>query len=698
MSPLPRGTMGRLLEVDLASGTARPHALDERLAELFVGGRGLGTALLVERFLRLRDLHPNPFRAIDPLAPENPLVISTSPPNGTMVPTSARFHANFKSPLTGGIGSTNSGGRWGVEFKRTGHDAMVVTGRSPDPVVLFVNADEVRFDAPPEVDLDDVELVTDALESRYGRGVRVMTVGAAGRRLARIAAIMNDKGRALGRGGGGAVFGSKNLVAIVVAGSVPVESAAPEALRPTNLAGSVYKAHVKLRLGKLTKPPEQFGILSSMGTAGLLGMLSQYDELIHCNFRDTSHVTEQIERIGGEALASHPAIKVRRRACYLCPIGCTRETELVDECGVVVGRGEGPEFETVAMLGANLDIYDLEPITEANYLCNRLGLDTISAGGTIAALMEISGIVRATPPDARTEGERALMADAADFARACGATAADGPDGGPFAPVFGNARVLVPLVGAMARGEGALGRALASGARRLAERYGHPDAAMAVKGMEIPAYDPRVTWTQALSYMMTARGGCHLQGGYSAPIAFCAGYGEFPGIKSEGAALVARNFAYQNTAYDVLGVCAFAGFSVTLDEYANMLNDVTGLGMKASDLETVSRRVLTLERMFNLLCGFTPEDDWLPARFYNDPITVEEGAVVCPEEEFRAMRAEYYESLGWDERGVPRATAIQELELDAVVGPAEFERMAGGPPAASARQAGHGQNQQECPA
>jgi len=692
--------MGRLLEVDLAAGTARPLALDERLAGLFVGGRGLGTALLVERFLRLRDRHANPFRAVDPLAPENPLVVSTSPANGTTVPTSARFHANFKSPLTGGIGSTNSGGRWGVEFKRTGHDAMVVTGRSPKPVVLFIDAGGVRFEAPPEADLDDVEAVTNALESRYGRSVRVMTVGAAGRRLARIAAIMNDKGRALGRGGGGAVFGSKNLVAIVVAGSVAVESAAPDALRPTNIAGSTYKAHAKLRVGKLTKPPEQFGILSSMGTAGLLGMLSQYDELIHCNFRDTSHVAEQIERIGGEALASHPAIKVRRRACYLCPIGCTRETELLDACGVVVDRGEGPEFETVAMLGANLDIYDLEPITEANYLCNRLGLDTISAGGTIGALMEIFGIVRATRPEARTEGERALMADAAAFARACGAPAAGAPEDGPFAPTFGNVRALVPLVRAMASGEGALGRALASGARRLAEHYGHPEAAMAVKGMEIPAYDPRVTWTQALAYMTTARGGCHLQGGYSAPIAFCAGYGEFPGIKSEGAALVARNFAYQNTAYDVLGVCAFAGFSVTLDEYANMLNDVTGLEMKASDLETVSRRVLTLERLFNLLCGFTPEDDWLPERFYRDPIAVEEGNVLCPEDEFRAMRAEYYESLGWDERGVPRESAIRELGLDAILGAAEFERMTGGPPspAASARQAGHGQYQQERPA
>jgi len=331
----------------------------------------------------------------------------------------------------------------------------------------------------------------------------------------------------------------------------------------------------------------------------------------------------------------------------------------------------------VAMFGANLDIYDLEPITEANYLCNRLGLDTISAGGTIAALMEIFDIARAQRPDARTEGERRLMADVEEFARARGATAPDSPEARALAPAFGNAGALVPLVCAMARGDGALGRALASGARRLAERYGHPEAAMTVKGMEIPAYDPRATWTQAMSYMITARGGCHLQGGYSAPLAFCAGYGEFSGVKSEGAALVARNAAYHNTAYDVLGVCAFGGFSVTLDEYANMLNDVTGLEMKASDLETISRRVLTLERLFNLLCGFTAEDDWLPARFFRDPIVIEGRATVCPEREFRAMRAEYYESLGWDERGVPRAAVLEDLRLDQILGVAEFERMAG---------------------
>jgi aldehyde:ferredoxin oxidoreductase len=188
--------------------------------------------------------------------------------------------------------------------------------------------------------------------------------------------------------------------------------------------------------------------------------------------------------------------------------------------------------------------------------------------------------------------------------------------------------------------------------------------------MEIPAYDPRATWTQAMSYMITARGACHLQGGYSAPISFCAGYGEFPGVKSEGAALVARNAAYHNTAYDVLGVCAFGGFSVTLDEYANMLNDVTGLEMKTSDLEKVSRRVLTLERLFNLLAASRRTmaagpvlRGPLPSR---RPVVYGSG--------LRAMRSETSRSAG---RARACVAALTRLGLDAVLPAEEVERMTG---------------------
>lgn len=530
--------------------------------------------------------------------------------------------------------------------------------------MLFIDGNGVRFEDPPDVDGDDVDAITDALIKRHGRKVKVLTAGAAGRRMSRIAAMINDRGRALGRGGGGAVFASKNLLAIAVVGSRKIETANPEGLRPGNISGSVFKANAKLKMGKLTKPPEQFGILSNMGTNGLMGMLAQYDELIHRNFMDNCHDPDELAKVRGEAFLDHAAVKVKRRACFNCPIGCTRATVVVDREGQTVASGEGPEFETVAMLGANLDIYDLETITRANYLCNRYGFDTISLGSTIAALMEIYGIANSKKSDERTEGENKLLDDIAGFAK----------QHGP--PSFGNADCLIPLIEAAAKAEG-IGGQIIQGAKRLAEYYGHPEVAMTVKGMELPAYDPRATWTQALSYMLTPRGGCHLQGGYSAPIAFCAGYGEFPGTKSEGAALVGRNASYHNCAYDILGVCAFAGFSVTLDEFANMFDDVTGLDYKSSDLERIARRTLTLEKVFNTLCGLGIDDDWLPERFFDEPIVVEGEEKTCGRDEFARMRAEYYESLGWDERGIPTYESIIELGIDELLPPDEFEKISG---------------------
>ena len=661
---LPEGYMGKVAEVDLTSRGVREYPTPPRIAELYLGGRGLGTALLVEKLLSYNGICKNPIGEIDPLSQDNVLVIATSPITGTPVPTSARYHAEFKSPLTGGIGSTDSGGKWGVEFKRTGHDALVITGRASEPVVLFIDEGGVRFEEPPDVAGDDVDAITDALIKRHSRTVKVLTVGAAGRRLSRIAAMINDRGRALGRGGGGAVFASKNIFAIAVAGSADIETANPDGLKPRNISGSVFKAIAKLNMGKLTKQPEQFGILSSMGTNGLMGMLAQFNELVHCNFRDNCYDAAKLSQITGEAFLDHPTVKVSRRACFNCPIGCTRATFVLNADGTRSASGEGPEFETVAMLGANLDIYNLETITLANYLCNRYGLDTISLGSTIAALMEIYGIAASKAASERSSRENQLLNDSADFTRRYGP------------PIFGNDACLIPLVEATSHAEG-IGVHIAQGAKHLAEYYGHPEAAMTVKGMELPAYDPRATWTQALSYMLTPRGGCHLQGGYSAPIAFCAGYGEFPGTKAEGAALVARNASYHNCAYDVLGICAFAGFSVTLDEFANMLDDVTGLDYKASDLERIARRTLTLEKLFNILCGFGIADDWLPERFFNEPIIVDGGERVCNRDEFSRMRAEYYEALGWDERGIPTRESITKLHLDELIPPAEFETMSG---------------------
>lgn len=650
MDRLPQGFAGKILEIDLNSHSVKKKELSPRLAGLFGGGRGLGTALLVQSLLSSSS-QMNPFSNIDPLSQDNVLIFTTSPLTGTSVPTAARFHASFLSPLTGGIGSANSGGKWGVSLKRTGYDALILKGRSPSRVVIYINENDVRFDEPPSVPGDDVEDITNALEKIYGDMAKILTVGAAGRNLALISSIMNDRGRALGRGGPGAVFASKNCFAIVVEGSLKTRAAHPDMLKPGNLSGSVFKGLAKIRLGKLTKSPRQYGILSSMGTNGLLGMLAQYHELLHKNFLDNQHLPENLDKIKGEALASHSQIEVKRRACYNCPIGCTRETRL--RKSTPASSGEGPEFETIAMLGANLNIYDLELITRANYLCNRLGLDTISMGGTLAALMELFETIIQKNESCLTGQEKTFLTDIAPIRRKHGD------------PAFGSTSCLLPLIKAAA-GKTGIGRHLAEGAFRLCQRYGHPEMAMTVKKMELPAYDPRATWTQALSYMVNHRGGCHLQGGYSAPLTFCAGYGEFPGDKSEGTALVARNAAYHNCAYDFLGVCAFAGFSVTLDEWANMWNDVTGMEYKSSDLETMARRILTLERLFNLLSGLSYRDDWLPDRFFQQDILVEGRKQTCNENEFKKMRLEFYEALGWDECGFPTMETFSALDLNAV--------------------------------
>ncbi|MEJ2108564.1 MAG: aldehyde ferredoxin oxidoreductase N-terminal domain-containing protein [Acidobacteriota bacterium] len=367
-NPLPKGYMGRILTINLTDQTTDISVLDAGTCDLFFGGRGMGAALLFEHFLSLeKDLkYKNPFRETDPLGKDNILIFSTSPTTGTAVPASGRFHVSFKSPLTGGIGSANSGGKWAVAFKKTGYDILRIKGKSPAPVYLSISAQGVAFKNAESLTQLNVEEITDLLIGNAPKGTRVMTIGEAGRKLSPIAAIMNDRGRALGRGGGGAVFGSKNLLAIAVTPNpeMTVPVADPEGIRAGNMSGAGYKARLKLDVGKMTRKENTYGILSSMGTLGVLGMVHNYNELVHNNMSDTRHRDEDIEKITGEALRYHAAatpqgkdrVESKKGACYNCPIACTRITGIFDADGNRVDHGEGPEFETVSLLGANLSI------------------------------------------------------------------------------------------------------------------------------------------------------------------------------------------------------------------------------------------------------------------------------------------------------------------------------------------------------
>ena len=659
---LPKGYMGRILTINLSAQSFEASSLDFRTSDLFFGGRGMGAALLFEHFnsLEQEGKYGNAFKEVNPLGEDNILIFSTSPTTGTSMPASGRFHVSFKSPLTGGLGSANSGGKWAVAFKKTGYDILRITGKSPVPLYLTISAEGVQFKRAESLMQLNVDEITDFLSRNSPKGARIMTIGEAGRRLSRIAAIINDRGRALGRGGGGAVLGSKNLLAVVVHPDpdCAVSVADPEGMRAGNESGAGYKARMKLDLGKMTRKEQAYGILSSMGTLGILGMVHNYNELVHNNMRDTRHRDEDIEKINGEALRNHAAttpsgrerVESKKSACYNCPIACTRVTGIFDENGNRVDYGEGPEFETVALLGANLSIYDLVVITRANYWANRYGLDTISLGGTIAAFIELYSLVR-NKKENRTNEEEKFLKDVRQFCELHGE------------PQFGRKEILVSLVHAIGRSEG-IGKVLAEGSYRFCRKYGHEELSMSIKKMEMPAYDPRTAFLQGLCYEMNNRGGCHLENGYTAIRDYCAGYAEWPGDRIEGTAIIARNAALTNTAIDIMGACAFASLSLTLDEFALLINTVTGLSHSAGTLERIAWRTLTLERAFNIRAGFTANDDWLPDRFYTESLEIEGRSLVCDRHAFNQMHQEYYDAMGWDGNGHPTEETFRELDLE----------------------------------
>ncbi len=657
---LPKGYMGKILEVDLSHLQSHTEPLDLRLAELFFGGRGFGVALLFKHFsnLQKQGKYKNAFADIEPLSEDNVIIISTSPGTATRMPTSGRVHMNFKSPLTSYYGSTNTGGRWAVDFKRAGFDIIIITGKAEKPVYLLITNERSKFVDGSEIfELNAVQK-RERLKELYGPKTAVLAIGQAGKNLVPFASVMSDVGKAFGRTGAGAVWGSKNLQAIaVVADERKIEVAEPEGFDSKNPDSAMYHAKLKIDLGKFTKRENAFGILSSMGSLGIMGMINSYKQLIRNNMKDTNHNIDDVRKIDGEALRNHSKnakpgekkVVVKKGVCFNCPIACKRDTAVLDENGQLIEKGEGPEFENTVMLGANLSIYDLPTIVLANYLCNRYGLDTISTGSTIACFFELYEYV-SSKKQSLTAQEKQFLDDVKDFVQEHG-------DVG-----FGKPELLIPIIHLIGKLEG-IGKYLAMGSYKFCERYGHKEFSMTIKKLELPAYDPRTTFSQALSYEMSNRGGCHLEGGYTAPYAYCAGYAEWPGNRVEGTALIAKNATLTNTTYDIIGVCAYNGFSLSLDEFAELVNAVTGLEHNSGTLEKIAQRTLTLERLFNILCGVTDKDDLLPERFYTEAIEAKDGPAKCDKEAFESMHKTYYNSLGWDDNGKPTEDTIEKLQL-----------------------------------
>jgi aldehyde:ferredoxin oxidoreductase len=657
------GYMGNVLYVDLTAWRFWEDRLNLEYADLLLGGRGFGVAYLFEHFNGLRDKYGNPFREVDPLGEDNVIVLATSATTATRVPTSGRLHMSFKSPLTGALGSTNGGGHFSVALKRAGYDLLVITGRSKTPCILVVSNGKVAFkDAADITELNTV-LLRSKIRKEFSKKTQVLTIGLGGQKKCRFASVMTDSGKALGRGGGGAVFGSKMLYAVAVMSDpdLKVKVRRPEDFKLKNKDGVAHKTKLKLDVGKLTKKEEFFGILPSLGSLGVLGMINHFGQLIHNNMQDTTHRIEDINMISGEALRYHARdagpkenrLKVEKSGCFNCPILCKRDVTIVDYKGKLIEKGAGPEFETTTLLGANLSIYNLELIVKANFLANEFGLDTISLGSTIASFFNLFDVIKNKQTSLASQ-EKMFLEDIKELVSEFGE------------PCFGNENLLLPIINLIGRQAG-IGIHLAQGSSRFCSRYGHAELSMSVKKLELPAYDPRGSFSQALCYEMNNRGGCHLEGGYTAPQSHCAGYGEWPSDRIEGTPLICRNATLKNTSLDVMGLCAYGGFSLGLDEYAALVSSVTGKEYNSGILETIAERVITLERQFNLLCGLTKDDDLLPERFFSESITAEGKEKILDRENFSSMRKEYYRLFGWDENGVPSQEILRKLSIQLIV-------------------------------
>ncbi len=590
-----QGWAGTILDINLSEGSIETVPLDKEMARLYLGGRGLGARLLWDL------VGPD----VEPLSADNVLIFTTGPITASASQTSNRFNVSTKSPLTNTILHSNSGGWWGMQFKRAGYDALIVRGKAESPVLIEILPDGVQIKDAAHLWGKSVFETTAALgQSRNKRNV--MCIGPAGENLVRIAAIMNDKERALARGGGGAVMGSKNLKAVVVEGT--------ERNRPADQDQFKFLTYES---GKLLKAsPLTSQALPEFGTAVVMNVVNEIGSLPTRNFQQSQF--EGADKISGEAITDE--ILVQNQACWACPITCTRISKTASG-----KEGEGPEFESAWAFGAQCGIDDLDAITEANFLCNDLGLDTISMGNTIGCAMELS--------------ERGIIEN----------------DLG-----FGQAERLLSLIHDTAYREG-IGDDLAEGSYRMAEKYGAPELSMSVKKLEMPAYDPRGMQGQGLVYATGNRGACHETGNMLGPevLALPRLLDRFATQGKAGIVSVHQDAA---AVIDSLVYCKFANMAVAVEFFARTLSAVTGELFTEEDLMVIGERIWTLERLYNLREGFTSEDDTLPDRLLNEP--VQEG----PSEGFTAnlapMLAEYYAFRGWDRNGVPLPDKLAELSLE----------------------------------
>jgi aldehyde:ferredoxin oxidoreductase len=597
--------MGKMLRVDLSAGTIKTEDTPMDLAKQYIGGRGMATRMLYN------EIDPK----IDALSPKNKLIYATGPLTNTTAPTGGRYMVVTKSPLTGTVASSNSGGVFGAYLKKAGYDFIIFEGKSEKPVYLSVSPDGVELKDASHVWGKRVEPTTDMLIGDSGqKRASVSCIGPGGEQQSLIASIMNEKHRAAGRSGVGAVMGSKNLKAVVAWGNKNSPISDDDA----------FKKAVKTNLGMLKEGAITGQGLPSLGTKVLDNIINQNGMYPTRNAQDV--MFEGTEHMSGEALVEKGYLK-RNSGCYMCPIQCARDVELPNG-----RRGEGPEYETGWAFGPMCGIDDLNAICDANFTCNDLGLDTISAGVTISALMELY--------------ERGFIP-------------AEDLENGPE-PKFGSTEALAYWLTKMGTNEGKLGKLMAQGSYRMAEHYGHTEYSMTIKKQELAAYDPRGVQGHGLEYAVGNRGADHVRAYLISPEVLGVPEKLDPqDIDSKPQWVI----IFQNLTgvIDSSGLCLFTSFSLGAPEYNAMINAATGFDMSVDEMMQVGSRIWNMERQFNLDAGLDPKDDTLPKRFFEEP--AKEGPNKGKVHRLPEMLPKFYELRGWSADGRPTPETLKELSL-----------------------------------
>jgi aldehyde:ferredoxin oxidoreductase len=611
--------MGRILRIDLSRGRITEEELNREWVRQFLGGTGLAA----------RYFFAETTPGVDTYGPENKLIFMTGLLTGTPSASASRYSVVSRSPQTGILGYANSGGDFGPALRWSGYDGLIFEGISPEPVYLQIADGKPELRQAGHLWGLSVPQAEDQVLAEMGRKATVAAIGPGGENLVRYAAILNNRHRAAGRCGLGAVMGAKRLKAIACAGHQRIPLADEEGFRKAARRQIDLLDESVLKVG--------FDAFGTNMIADMVNVRGGYP------VKNWQHgVFEAIEEVNAQALTEK--VLVEGVACFACPVSCGRKTEIRE--GRWSGNsGEGPEYETTNTFGALCGVSDLNAIAMANYRCNELGLDTISAGATIAFAMECY--------------EKGLLS---------------GEQTGGVELRFGDADLVVDLVDKIAYRQG-VGDLLAEGTLRLSQIVGQGSAhfAVQVKGLELPAYDPRAAKICGLGYVTANRGGDHITAYVQGPTFIDAPFLivdessiRDPFIANPEEARVLIDLEDALGVMDAVGACKFMGILLTADEIVSLIAAASGSDFSVEDFRHTGERIYNLIRACCIREGIRRGNDILPARLMEDPLPEGPAAgMVIDRTTLEMMKDAYYQKRGWDqETGIPLPDKLRELQLE----------------------------------